>query len=324
MGHCRIAVIVLALAILGSAPGCGPRLRTVSTQAGTPPQIHELWQPPTDIEARDLFHGPGGESLTPRAATFAFVAKDSTGYSHGFDVKDANGIEWSVKLGPEAQTEVTASRILWSMGFHQPPNYYVPSWQMSGSQAGAQPAGRFRPTLPGQTISGEWSWYDNPFLGSREFGGLIVANLIINNWDWKTSNNKIYEIVEAGHAPRRHFVVRDLGASLGKTGYPTLLKWLGLRGFAQGSRNDLQGFEEQGFIMGGTENSTVAFDYHGLHNELVDTVSPDQVRWACELLSRLSDRQWADAFRAGGFTAEQGGRYVQKIKAKVAQGLALP
>jgi hypothetical protein len=58
----------------------------------------------------------------------------------------------------------------------------------------------------------------------------------------------------------------------------------------------------------------VAFDYHGIHGKLVDSVSPDEVRWACELLSRLSDRQWEDA----------GGRYIRKIKTKLAQGLALP
>ena len=68
----------------------------------------------------------------------------------------------------------------------------------------------------------------------------------------------------------------------------------------------------------------MAFDYHGIHGKLVDSVTPDQVRWACEPLSRLSDRQWEDAFRAGGFTPEQGGRYIRKIKTKLAQGLALP
>ena len=324
MRHWRITAVILALAILGSAPGCGRRLRSVSPPAGPTPRVHELWQSPTDLHARDLFHGPGGASLTPRAATFAFVAADRTGYSRGFDVRDADGIEWSVKLGPEAQTEVTASRILWSMGFHQPPTYYVSQWQMSGPQTGVQPSARFRPSLPGHTIAGDWSWYDSPFVGSREFGGLIVANLILNNWDWKTSNNRIYDIVEPGRAPRRHFVVRDLGASLGKTSYPTLLKWLGLRGFGQGSRNDLPGFEEQGFIQRVNQDSTVEFDYRGIHSELVDSVSPDQVRWACELLSRLSDQQWDDAFRAGGFSPEQGGRYVRKIKAKLAQGLALP
>ena len=28
-------------------------------------------------------------------------------------------------------------------------------------------------------------------------GGLVVANLILNSWDWKTSNNKIYQLMRA-------------------------------------------------------------------------------------------------------------------------------
>ena len=112
--------------------GCGPTVRRASTAPAAPVPIDELWQAPSDLAQRDLFHGAGGASLAPRAESFTFVAKDSSGYSPGFDVRDAEGIEWSVKLGPEAQTEVTTSRILWSVGFHQPPTYYVSQWRYGG------------------------------------------------------------------------------------------------------------------------------------------------------------------------------------------------
>ena len=125
MRHWGIGLIALALAILGGTPGCGPTIRRTSTVATAPAAIAELWQAPADLAQRDLFHGPGGARLAPRAKPFEFVATDSGGYSPGFDVRDAEGIEWSVKLGPEAQTEVTTSRILWSVGFHQPPTYYL-------------------------------------------------------------------------------------------------------------------------------------------------------------------------------------------------------
>ena len=124
---------------------------------------------------------------------------------------------------------------------------------------------------------------------------------------------------------RRRFIVRDLGASLGKTSYPTWLKWLGLRGFGQGSRNDVDGFEEQGFVLGVNEDSTVAFDYHGIHNDAGrqrDAPPTSGGRASCS--SRLSDQQWNDAFRAGGFSPDHTSRYVRKIKTKLAQGLALP
>ena len=39
-------------------------------------------------------------SWRPSDTVFQFVARDTSGWSPGFDVKDANGVEWSVKLGP--------------------------------------------------------------------------------------------------------------------------------------------------------------------------------------------------------------------------------
>jgi hypothetical protein len=41
------------------------------------------------------------------------------------------------------------------------------------------------------------------------------------------------------------------------------------------------------------------------------------------LLSRLSDAQWHDAFRAAGYPDGQARRFVTKLKSKVAEGLKL-
>jgi hypothetical protein len=259
----------------------------------------------------------------PVDRAFQFVARDTSGFSPGFDVNDASGVEWSVKLGPEAQTEVVTSRVLWAIGFHQPPTYYVERWSLTGAEAGPQPAGRFRPQLPGQEIVGDWSWYENPFVGSEPYGGLVVANVLLNSWDCKTSNNKIYELTEPVRGVKRWFVVRDLGASLGQTTYPGLLKWFRLRGFGQGTRNDLAGFEEQGFIRSIDDRSRITFDYRGIYRDVLNSVTPGDVRWACQLLARLSDRQWQDAFRAAQYDEPQAARYISKIKQKIAQGLAV-
>lgn len=110
--------------------------------------VQELWNEPVDLERRDLFRGPPiGPSSPPENGTFAFVKRDTSGRSPGYDVRDANGVVWSVKLGHEAQPEVVASRILWAIGFHQPPTYLVTRWTLTGQDAGAQEAGRFRPEL---------------------------------------------------------------------------------------------------------------------------------------------------------------------------------
>ena len=52
-------------------------------------------------------------------------------------------------------------------------------------------------------------------------------------------------------------------------------------------------------------------------------ITPDEVAWACELLGRLSDKQWADAFRAGGFDPGDANRFITKLKEKIDQGRSL-
>ena len=313
--------LVIAAVAVVSVIACGRLAREVRLVPNPAVTIDELWQEPVDLKNRSLFDGPGGPDLMPRQTTFAFVARDTSGWSPGFDVRSDDALDWSVKLGPEAQSEVVSSRILWAIGFHQPPTYYLERWTLTGAESGPQPAGRFRPALRGREVVGDWSWYENPFVGSRAFGGLIAANLILNSWDWKTSNNKIYELSEPINGVKRWFVVRDLGASLGRTTYPTLLKWFRLRGFGQGTRNDLAGFEAQGFINGVDEDSRPRFDYRGIYRDVIDTVTLADVQWICALLSRLTDDQWRDAFRAGGYTPEQTARYIARIEAKIAQGL---
>jgi hypothetical protein len=315
----RFAILLTLVMTLAA---CGRITRDVRATSDPNARVDELWQDPVDLERRDLFHGPGGTAGMPKQTTFEFVARDKGGWSPGYDVRTKDGVEWSVKLGPEAQSEVVASRLLWAMGFHQPPTYYLEQWTLTGAESGQQPAGRFRPSVSGKVVA-DWSWYENPFVGTRPFGGLVVANLMINSWDWKTSNNKVYELTDAQNGVRRWFVVRDLGASLGKTTYPTALKWFRLRGFGQGTRNDLKGFEEQGFIVRVDEEGRPHFDYRGIYRDVIETVTLADVRWASSLLNRLSDAQWRDAFRAGGYDEEQTSRYVTKIKAKIAQGLEL-
>jgi hypothetical protein len=95
-----------------------------------------------------------------------------------------------------------------------------------------------------------------------------------------------------------------------------------MRGLGQGTRNDLAGFESQRLLERVTLDG-VRFDYRGIHKRLLDSVSAADVVWTCQLLSRLSDTQWHDAFRAAGYGDDPRQRYVKKIKAKIAEGLNL-
>ena len=311
------SAVFLALALTIGAYG-GNVVRTAAP-APDAVDINALWAEP-DVEARDLFHGPGGPELVPDAsATYALVKVDESGYSKGYEVRAADGTTWDVKLGPEVQPEIASSRLLWAIGYHQPPTYFLQEWKLSGGASAVQPPARFRLEDPGWKAAGDWSWSENPFAHTQPFRGLIVANLLLNNWDWKTSNNKVYDV--ASGTPAQLYMVRDLGASLGRTSSPWFLRMMRLRG-GQGTRNDIAGFEAQGFIKS-VDGSDVDFHYKGIYPDIVDRVTAEDVLWTCRLLARLSDRQWEDAFRATGYPAEHGQRYIRKLKAKIAEGLAL-
>jgi hypothetical protein len=304
----RLVSFVVLLSVSAScALGTGSTL--------SPRQTAAIWEEPADLERRDLLWGPGGRALAPGAQDkYTVIDVDDTGFSPGYDVRDGQGQEWSVKLGPESQTEVVVARLLWAVGYHQPPSYYLPRWTLhEDGRATVQPGGRFRLKPPSQKNVGEWSWRDNPFIGTRPFDGLFVFMVMVNNWDLKTSQNAIYRIQANGDEPRNVYVVKDLGASLGKS------TWM-----LPGTRNDVDGFEQEGFIEG-VDGNRVRFHYQGGWREphVAGSASPADVRWISSLLARLSPEQWNDAFRAGGYTEAVAARYIRRLRQKVAEGQGL-
>ena len=266
----------------------------------------ELWEPPSDLATRDLFHGPGGSAAMPESgASYTWVSTDTTGYSPGFEVRGADGRTWDTKLGPEAQSEVVASRVLWAIGYHQPTTYYVSSWQLSGGPGGQQQGARFRLDSSDAEAIGEWAWADNEFVGTEPYHGLIAANILINSWDWKTNNNRIYRMKTATGSARR-FVVQDLGASFGRTQSSRLL-WIlpiPMRGFGQGTRNNIDDFESQRLHQPcGRRPRRVRFP-HVLRVRRRSRSTGGRALDEPISCSRVTDQQWDDAFRAADYSPD--------------------
>jgi hypothetical protein len=321
MRPAQLAPMMIALLLGTLVAGAAPRRSSILTDELTA----QLWIDPVDLEKRDLFRGPvGGPAPPDPNQPLRFIKRDTSGRSPGYTARDTSGVVWSVKLGPEAQAEVVTSRLLWAIGFHQLPNHYSSKWTVAGVAGDERDfdqseGGRFRPELPGYTVISDWRWDHSPVSSSYAMGGLVVAMMMINNWDLKTSNNKLYEVT--GSPPRRLYVVRDLGASLGSNKQPQWLRWSSLRA-AQGSKNDLEDFEAATFIDG-VDNGYVTFAYRGPNDWIGKRITPSHVRWTAQLMSRLSDQQWRDAFRAGGYTPEESERFIRKFKEKIALGLTL-
>ena len=79
-------------------------------------------------------------------------------------------------------------------------------------------------------------------------------------------------------------------------------------------------FERHPFIVG-VNNGHVDFAYNGWYRKLVRArITPDDVKWASDLLARLRERQWREAFRAGGYDPETADRFVRTLQKRIAQG----
>jgi hypothetical protein len=157
---------------------------------------------------------------------------------------------------------------------------------------------------------GEWSWQQNPFVGTRPYQGLLVILMMFNSSDVKNENNALYEVKNQGERVTRWYVVRDLGTALGETGR------------LAPQRGDPDIFEREAFITG-VKDGFVQFNYRGWHQELFRRISPGDVAWASELLGQLSDHQWSDAFRAGGFRPAVADRFIGRLHEKIVEGRRL-
>jgi hypothetical protein len=215
-----------------------------------------------------------------------------------------------VKQGSEAQPEVVLSHILWALGYHQPPVYYLPSFTLANSSSThTERGGRFRLSDGSLKNRGPWSWQQNPFVGTTPYQGLLVILITFNSADLKNENNTVYEVKRTHTDAQWWYTVRDLGSSLGATGR------------FNPKENDPDIFERHRFITGVTDGY-VDFDYGAINKELVHhRITPDDVRWATRLLDRLTDRQWADAFRGGGYEPAVADRFIRRLRQKVAEGL---
>jgi hypothetical protein len=305
-----LASTVVATALL---PACHASIRSTQATPPTREQLAELWvEPEAD---RELFWGIGGQRLAPDpTAVYKVLEVKRGGFSMGLTVEGPGKRKWSAKMPPEAPTEVVASRLLWGLGYHQPPIYYVGKWNAEDApDPNPQLPARFReskPDLHGLDAKDVWSYYQNPFVGTKELNGLLVLQVMLGNSDLKDEQNALYTLKQPFDGAARWYVARDLGQSFGRTGV------------IDAPRGDAKVFEQTPFIKG-MAGQYVRFDYRGRHGVLIDKITPADVRWICERLQRLSDKQWDDAFRAGGYAPEVAARFIRRFKQKIAEGLAL-
>jgi hypothetical protein len=307
-------VVILAAAV-GLTARCQRAIKSTVSGPPTAAQIAELWVEPE--RNRDLFWGVGGQRLAPDpAGRYTIIEIKRGGYSRGYTVTGPgeSDREWSVKFPPEASTEVVASRLFWGVGFHQPPIYHLPEWEAAKAPSpNPQLPGRFReksPDFHGMKSDTLWSYYENPFVGTRQLNGMLVLHAMLGNSDLKDDQNALYTLEKPVEGAARWYVARDVGQAFGRTGV------------LDPPRGDPEVFDHTPFIRG-VSNGKVRFEYRGLHKALFDNITPADVRWICDRLAALSDAQLYDAFRAGGYPRSLADRFIRRLEQKIAEGRAL-
>lgn len=325
----------IAMLILLSAVGYSEIVAQGRRNRGPKPMI---WSESGRIDRKDLRYGPGSASRAP-VPPFRFVKEDKKGESPKFEIRDANNVEWVVKLGPEAQSETVVSRIVWSMGYFVDEAYFFPESEILGlpklSRGRDYVAfgnrvlnAKFEPRRAGVKRGASWDWLKNPFVGTREFNGLKTLMVVFANYDTSPANNRIVQVGPPERSTTQvRYVVTDLGATLGKVG--------GLGG--KRSKNDLSDYRSSEIVKRVTKGITdfqyrtrptglgyVTFVFHPPYwrsqtakEKAMRKIPTRHVRWMADRLALLRDEQLADAFDHAGYDPITREGYIDAIRSRI-------
>jgi hypothetical protein len=320
--HALFAVVLWLVFI--ASPGGGVGYPQGSEDESVTDQIAApmMWREPTDIEQRDLFYGIGGKENQPDPSiVYKLIGRNTQGTQPKMIVEDDRGGKWILKTGPEARPETTTTRIVWAAGYHVDQDYYVKSVQIQGETNFIQGDVRFERFEPAETDLGRWSWNKSPFFGTRELDGLKVLVALLRNVDVKDSNNQIRRITYDGVA-RNVYYISDFGASLGSTG--TVLNKIPIFRNLPADRLDHTAEKAnpdrfaRGRLIDKINHDKVVFSsQRSSVRNVLRGVSVENARWMGNILSRLSDAQLSDAFRAGGFDDDEIQVYVSTLRNRI-------
>jgi hypothetical protein len=297
------------------------------------PSTAVIWQDRGDAAALDLSSGPGGKDREP-GTEFKFIKESTSGTSPKFDVQDEHGTTWKVKLGEEAKTETAAARLLWAAGYVVDEDYYRATLRVAGlprlargqqfvSNGDTVTSARLERDTPDSATT-TWSWYDNPFIGTREFNGLRVMMALVNNWDLKEINNTSTGTSGGG----AQYSITDLGATFGRTGNMLTRSKGTIKDYADtrfvdrvtATQVDLR-MDSRPFFL--TIFNVRNYRFRTRMESVAKHIPIADARWIGDLLGRLSTTQIADAFRASGFSSSDVDAYTIVVARRIAALQAL-
>ena len=287
-----------------------------------------LWKEPPPSSSSAWTWGPGGQEMAPRPP-FHFVKEKFGGTNPKVEVKDEGGKRWIVKFGSEAHTDTFQSRLVSSLGYAAEPTYFVEAGTILDvhdlkrakhfiAKDGSFRIARFKmqdKKSEPDSSNEAWSWAENPFVGSRELGGLKILAMLTSNWDTKDSRNGSGSntgIIRggAGGDSAAQYAVIDWGASFGRAGF-----------LFKRNRWDWEGYrlETPNFVRMGSDGR-LRWRYKGRHGDDIKAgVGVEDVRWILRYLSRISDDNLKTGLVASGASEPVAREYARLIGLRIVQ-----
>jgi hypothetical protein len=262
-----------------------------------------FWSDPGAVGSIDFSRPAGG--VPGPVSPFVFIREEKSGTSAKVLIKDAAGVEWQVKGGPEGRAEAFVTRLVAAAGFHAEAVVFIREGRISnlqgklGRAAGfIQPDGAFtwsafeRRDPKVRFLPNEgWKWTEQH---NQEVRALKVMVMLVSNWDNKDardvrdgSNTGVLE-TERG----RVGFVTDWGQSMGGWG-----RWR----FGRSNWNCRDySVQTPGFVRG-VSDGHVRFGYAGQHtSDFVDDIKVEDVGWLLRTLGHVTDAQIRMALLAAG------------------------
>ncbi len=294
-----------------------------------------IWRDPGGVATLNLFYGAGGKEHAPDPdGKYTFLKEDLKQTSPKFDVEDEQGVRWRVKLGQEPQSETAATRLLWAAGYFVDEDYYLAEFKVTGlpklhrgqlfvSADGTVHRARLERRIKEIKKLGDWSWFDNPFLGTKELNGLRVMMSLLNNWDLAVNNNSIYEV-----GGERRYLVSDAGTAFGNTGNSITRSKSVLKDYVNSKFIDKVTPDSVDFVMHSRPFFLTAFNVSNYRErtrweQITKHIPRADAKWLGQRLAQLSEQQIRDCFRAAGYTPEEVEGYTKAVQKRIGELNAL-
>ena len=283
-----------------------------------------LWRDPGRVERLDFRWGPGGRANAP-VTPFRFVKEDLSGTKAKVNIVDARGHAYNVKFGFEVPGECFGARMMWAAGYFIEPAYCVPGGRILGTRGLSKRArkfiapdgsfrdGRFQLRDPSLKFMDDhnWSWTNNPFLGSHELAGLKILIMLTSNWDNKDArdadkgiNTAIFE--RPGRKPRYIYTFTDWGESMGGWGH-----YLDRKAWSCGR------FSEETPRFVSVVDGRLEWGYGGVHRHFKQDITVADIRWLLHYIGRISNSQLRDGLLASGATPAEAACFKQELRRRI-------